>query len=175
MFSLIAVAAVLFLILGWWRNLPGMYHVILARHLFSQFFFAEKRAAPLDLRGPVVTHHRCWLDDCDWNFHMNNASYFRYMDYGRIELIWRSGLFSLARRKGYLVALGGVSLQYRRELRPFQNFMVHTETRGWDKKWLFIHATFSVRGKDGQQVTAASGVMKVVLKNKREDVPVSKL
>lgn len=162
--------ALLFLAAGYWRSLPLSYHIIVFCRIVSQSFALFGKRRRLTLGDEVVTTHRCMLDDCDWNWHMNNAAYLKYMDFGRIEMLWHSGLILLARRRNWLVGIGGISIQYRREIKPFEKFQIKTQVRGWDAKWLFLHFTFLVE-RNGAVVTAATGFVKVVTKNKREDVP----
>ena len=41
-----------------------------------------------------IVYSICWSTDLDINWHMNNARYFRELDFGRIDYWLRSGLYS---------------------------------------------------------------------------------
>ena len=83
-----------------------------------------------------------WPWNCDiWNFHLNNGDYLYLMDLGRIQMTWRLGLFRLFLKLKCRPVVGGSKVRYLKSLLPFQKFLLHTQVKGWDDKWLYIEHT----------------------------------
>lgn len=64
------------------------------------------------------------------------------------------------------MALGGLVIQYRKQLTLFQSYSVHTELHSWDSKWFYLRQKFISGGKVHAVVFA-----KLVIKRGRNDVP----
>lgn len=95
--------------------------------------------------------------DVDWWGHLNNARYNRYLEYARYHWLIRSGLGKKIRKLGVVWGLGGVSVRFRRELRPFQTFYVVTKLGGWDDCARSIYMeqfieTVELNNKNGKEV-----------------------
>jgi acyl-CoA thioesterase FadM len=93
------------------------------------------------LRFHVMPH------DLDFNLHVNNARYLSLMDLGRVDLLNRMGMLSLAFRGRWIPILGGVNIRYYRPLFLFQGFDLVTRIVGWDAKWFFLEQRFEREGK----------------------------
>ena len=61
-----------------------------------------------------------------------------YLDLGRIDLLIRHGYFFRAIRKGYYPVVSGQALKYKRSLRLFQTFEVHSHFRHCGEKWGYM-------------------------------------
>ena len=121
-------------------------------------------ASPL---GPCRTPLRVRPTDLDPLGHVNNGVYFSIFDLGRVELILRSGLYQRFRRRGWYAVVTAETGTFRRELRAFRRFDLHTEVLGWDERHLYFqhrivsggrlatNAVVQVRflSRDGQRVT----------------------
>ncbi len=81
-----------------------------------------------------VLKGRVWITDLDVNIHMNNARYLAVMDLGRFDHLLRSGLLRMFIRKRWQPLLGAVQVRFRRALRPFEAFTVHSRFVGWDDR-----------------------------------------
>ena len=81
-----------------------------------------------------VLKGRVWLTDLDFNIHMNNSRYLAVMDLGRFDHVLRTGLMRMFIRKRWQPLLGAVSVRFRRALKPFEAFTVHTRFVGWDDR-----------------------------------------
>ena len=81
-------------------------------------------------------------NDLDSYGHMNNGRYLTLMDLGRLDLIVRTGMGRVARQNQWNPLVGSVQIEYRKSLRPFQSFEVHTRVIGWDKKWFYMEQLF---------------------------------
>ncbi|MFC6488926.1 thioesterase family protein [Nitratireductor sp. GCM10026969] len=75
---------------------------------------------------------RCLPSDIDMNFHLNNARYMMLADVGRMDIFFRSGLISTARRKGWGPLLGGLQVAYVREIRLWQRFEIVSTLETWE-------------------------------------------
>jgi acyl-CoA thioesterase FadM len=75
---------------------------------------------------------RCLPSDIDMNFHLNNARYMMMADLGRMDIFFRSGLISTARRQGWAPLLGGLQVSYVREIRLWQRFEIVSSIETWE-------------------------------------------
>ena len=101
-----------------------------------------------------VSHHRCWPHDVDFNMEMNNGRILTIYDLGRIPAAARAGLLGVMRRNKWGFAMAGASVRYRRRLRPFESFTMHTQCVGRDAR--FFYVTQSMWKKNGE---AASNIL----------------
>ena len=101
-------------------------------------------------------------------------------------------------KAGLIIALGGVAVNFRKEIKPFENFEVWTRILSWDAMWLYVVSHFVKPGtarvggytlqpwkkgkrssgeEDGKGVTGAkpvvfaSGIAKYVAKKGRLTIP----
>ncbi len=107
------------------------------------------RLAPLPRIGPLETD-RVRLHvlpmDIDFNLHLNNARYLNAMDYGRMRLLARSGLFDSFLRSGWKAVVGAVWMTYRRSLPLFARYELATRLVCWDERWFYMEQTFTRAG-----------------------------
>lgn len=122
------------------------------------------RCSPL---GPNGLPLRVRPGDLDPLGHMNNGVYFSIFDLGRIELMVRSGMWKRFRERGWYGVVTAETGNFRRELRPFRRFHLHTEVLGWDERHLYFQhrivsggrlctsAVIQIRflSRDGQRIT----------------------
>ncbi len=90
---------------------------------------------------------RVWPNDLDFNFHVNNGRYLALADIARIHWFARTGLLAVARRYKSYPVVGDVVAKFRRDLRAFQTFEIHTRLIGWDRKWGFLEHRFVRNGR----------------------------
>ncbi|KAJ1558388.1 hypothetical protein HK096_001487 [Nowakowskiella sp. JEL0078] len=95
-----------------------------------------------------VNHFRVWLDDVDYNLHMNNGRYASRVDLSRFQFgakWFYTGDSDPERvKKGY-VATGGTNFFFKKELKPLEKFIVQTRLLTWNAKWMFLEHRFLVR------------------------------
>jgi len=115
-----------------------------------------------------VLRFRCWPNDLDMNFHMNNGRYLTLMDLGRLQLIVRLGLLKDVVKHLWMPVLGEAHIRFRRPLKPFQSFELKTRIVSWDEKWVYIEQKFVSKGE-----LIAIGHVKGLLKTKKHSVPTS--
>ncbi len=99
----------------------------------------RKAVAPL---ATTVVRMRVWPLDLDLNRHVTNGRYFTLADIGRMDYVLRSGAFRVALRHKAVPIVGDTWGKFRRELRLFESFEIHTRMLGWDQKWSFMEHRF---------------------------------
>lgn len=99
----------------------------------------------IDSRVPLL--------DCDYNLHKSNSTYFTDFDVARLHLLVclvSSGMVKTGRELGngarVGIALGAVSCNFRREIKPYEAFEVWTRVLAWDQKWLYTISHFVKKG-----------------------------
>ena len=108
-----------------------------------------------------------WPNDCDLNFHLNDGRYISLAGLGRVDLIARTGLLRIARKRGWFPVVGSATIRYRKSLLPFERFTLRTHLVAWDQKWFYIEHLFE-RG-DGS--IGARLIVRTVLRTKAGPVP----
>ena len=98
----------------------------------------NKRRPKLHPLDTHVSYHRCWPQDIDTYLEMNNGRILTIMDLGRTGLAQRVGLIDLLKRKRWGLTMAGVSVRYRKRIRPFAKFRVISKTAGWDHRFVYI-------------------------------------
>jgi len=121
---------------------------------------------PVSAFDTTVVPMRVWPLDLDLNRHVTNGRYFTLSDVGRMDYVLRSGAFRVALRQRALPIVGDVWGKFRRELRLFESFEVHTRMLGWDAKWSFMEHRFV---KDGRVVGVV--IMRGLFRGRQGNVP----
>lgn len=101
----------------------------------------------VDPLGPCRTPFRVLPNDLDLLGHMNNGVYFSIFDLARVDLMLRSGLFSRFHRQGWYPVVTAETATFRRSLKPFRRFEVHTRILGWDERHLYLEHRVTSGGK----------------------------
>ena len=97
--------------------------------------------------GTTVIRLRVWPLDLDFNRHVTNGRYFTLADVGRMDYVLRSGAFRVALRHKAMPIVGDVWGKFRRELKVFEAFEIHTRVLGWDDKWTVMEHRFMRKGR----------------------------
>ncbi|OOF94190.1 hypothetical protein ASPCADRAFT_171765 [Aspergillus carbonarius ITEM 5010] len=147
------------------KGLPFVWHVRLLNVLKSHILFHRPRTisittgphTPETLFYPVITTSRSPLLEIDYNMHKSNATYFTDLDINRVHLI--ASLFKNQLALGFSggelgIALGSTACVFKREIKPYQKYEIHSRVLGWDGKWLVFVSHFvkpgSGNGKGGR-------------------------
>jgi acyl-CoA thioesterase FadM len=125
--------------------------------------FRAKIEAPF---GISRLRFRCWPHDCDTNLHMNNGRYLTIADLGRTDLLLRMGLIGLVLKEGLQPMLSGAAVRYRRELKPFQRFMLESRIVCWRGTTFVMEHRF-VTGEGDDRQTAAIALVRGGLYDKK--------
>jgi acyl-CoA thioesterase FadM len=125
-----------------------------------------RASSPLISRLP----QRVSLRQIDLNRHMNQAQYATVMELGRTDLFLGNGTWAAWKAAGYNPVVAEQLLRYRRELKPFQKYVVDSRLVAVEGRFLVlehhllvgstVHATGTVKllvvGENG--VLDAEGV-----------------
>ena len=95
----------------------------------------------------------------DLNFHLNDGRYVSLSGLGRVDLMLRTGLLRRALKRGWYPVVGAVVIRYRREIRAFEKFELHSRILGWDEKWFYFEHRFEKAGEVAA-LAYARGVMR---------------
>jgi acyl-CoA thioesterase FadM len=113
----------------------------------------------VDLLATTRVSLRAWPNDLDINLHVNNGRYLALADIGRIHWFVSTGVLRVARQQKAFPVIGDAIAKFRRDLKAFQRFEIHTRMIGWDRKWGYIEHRF-VRLDRVTGVVAIGGVFK---------------
>ena len=116
-------------------------------------------APKVDLLATTRVRLRVWPNDLDINLHVNNGRYLALADIGRMHWFVRTGALAVAKQQNAFPVVGDAIAKFRRDLKVFQSFEIHTRLLGWDHKWGFIEHRF-VRQHRVIGVVAIRGVFK---------------
>lgn len=100
---------------------------------------------PHALFQPAVTSSRAPLLETDYNLHKSNSTYFSDMDASRSHLftaVIRNAIRkdSAAKKEGsrHIVALGGISCLFKKEIKPYAKYEMWSRVLCWDRKWFYL-------------------------------------
>jgi hypothetical protein len=123
--------------------------------------------------------------------HKSNSTYFTDLDVSRTALVTRLyspgvGIVSkeldkefleaskkegkrAPRRKPVSIVLGSVYCSFKREIKPYELYEVHSKVISWDKKWMYILSSFvrPARQPGGEKTLLATAISKYVVKKGR--------
>ncbi|KAM7347780.1 protein THEM6 isoform 1-T2 [Cochliomyia hominivorax] len=85
----------------------------------------------------------CLTNDIDTLlYHMNNARYFRELDFARVDFYERTNLYRTILAKGGSVFQGAATIRYRRFIRPFHRFNIISRIIYWDDQSVYMEHRF---------------------------------
>ncbi len=131
-----------------------MYPVI---RMMKEIIIA-RRAGPLDPLGTNVTHHICWPQDIDIFMELNNGRTLTLYDLGRVPMAVRIGFDKVLKQRKWGLTIAGSSVRYRRRIRPFQKFTMHSRLIGWDDKFMYLDQSMWSKGQCTSQALLRSAV-----------------
>ncbi|PIE16060.1 MAG: thioeseterase [Rhodobacterales bacterium] len=114
--------------------------------------------ADLQVGDVHVSHHICWPWDLDFWFELNNGRTLTLYDLGRLPLASRLGLIKAMRQQKWGLTVAGVSVRYRRRLRMFQKFEIHSRALGWDERFLYLEQSIWTRNHCANQALYRTAV-----------------
>lgn len=131
------------------------------------------------------------LLEIDYNLHKSNSTYFTDLDVSRSALVSRLyspgvGIISkeldqeflaaaqkagkgVPKRKPIIIVLGSVYCSFKREIKPFELYEMHSKVIGWDRKWMYILTSFMrpASKPGGPKALLATALSKYVVKKGR--------
>ncbi|KAF1937260.1 hypothetical protein EJ02DRAFT_458860 [Clathrospora elynae] len=167
------IAAIL-LALANLKNLPFVWHLRFCRAFFYQLYLQPTPIPPHALFQPIITSTRTPFLEMDYNMHKSNSTYFSDMDISRTHLftaLIRNAIRKNNRSNGakksvvagavgategtrgtHIIALGGVSCLFKKEILPYKKYEMWTRLLCWDRKWFYL-VTHLVKPGVGQPST----------------------
>lgn len=97
-----------------------------------------RNAPPLPILGTHTSHHRCWPQDIDPWWELNNGRTLTLYDMGRIPLGERTGLHKILKANRWGMTVAGASTRYRRRVRLFARVEMRSRCIGWDARFIYI-------------------------------------
>ena len=115
---------------------------ILYIYIGSRFFWGR-----VDLAADFSRTRRVSILDCDALRYMANSKYFYYMDFIRLEILFRTKLYDNTFKKGKYPVLGSQKIIYRKPLKRWTKFDVTLVLDGWDEKWVYHRQIFTQKNE----------------------------
>ncbi|SDI37763.1 acyl-CoA thioester hydrolase, YbgC/YbaW family [Arthrobacter subterraneus] len=112
-----------------------MMHLIL-RTLWT--LFASRRRPKLSVWDSASLPLRVQLTDIDIAMHVNNGMYLALMDLGRFDLMIRSGVWRIMRRRGWTPVVNAETITFRKSLQLGQRYTIETRILGFDERAIFF-------------------------------------
>ncbi|RCH91829.1 hypothetical protein CU098_009884 [Rhizopus stolonifer] len=144
------------------KSLPFAYTVrswFLLRALIKKA--KDKKLKPDPLFSAVSQDHRCYLDDIDYNQHMNNSTYNKILDFNRIHVLY--AIFPKMMMEPDHHVFGhnaGVVTLFRKEIPPLSRYTIQSRVWSWNEKWLFVQHRFLLENG----TVACLAISKIVFK-----------
>jgi YbgC/YbaW family acyl-CoA thioester hydrolase len=85
--------------------------------------------------------------DLDLLRHVNNGMYFSYMDFGRWNMIFSSGIYDFSRSRKWYSVVAGETIRFRKSLKLWDKFTIETQVLGNDEKYFYISQVFLHKGE----------------------------
>ncbi len=110
-------------------------------HMILRFFFlylCRKRRPKAKFSETTEFSMRVLPIDLDFLWHVNNGVYFSYLDFGRMDMIFRNGVFDLSVKMGWYSVVAGETIKFGRSLKLWQKFTMQTQILGYDERNFFV-------------------------------------
>ncbi|MET4805884.1 thioesterase family protein [Limibacillus sp. MBR-115] len=132
---------------------------------------AARFRKPLGLFEPSVLRLRVWLNDLDFNRHMNNGRYLTVMDLGRLDMMARMGTLGGFRKRRWMPVVAAQTISFKRSLTPLERYELTTRLLCWDERFLYLEQVFAkANGK-----VAARALVRAAIVSKTRSVKTEEL
>jgi acyl-CoA thioesterase FadM len=129
-----------------------------------------RKAPALSVTEGQISTHICWPIDIDIFGELNNGRTLTLYDLGRFTMGMRVGMIKALKKNGWAMTMAGVSVRYRRRVKMFQKFTVHTRTLGRDDRFLYLHQSMWRNGE-----ATSSALYRAAITDKNGIVPTDQL
>ena len=102
---------------------------------------------PPAIDEPHISHHICWPWDLDFQMELNNGRTLTLYDLGRIPYANRVGLMRVLKEQGWMLAMAGASVRWRRRVRMFHKIEMRTAYIGRDERFFYLLQTMWRNGE----------------------------
>lgn len=114
---------------------------------FVLTFLRGRRRERVPLGETTEVIMRVMPMDIDFLMHVNNGMYLSYLDHGRMDMIFRNGMYELCRKKGWYGVVAGESIKFKKSLKLFDKFTIRTISKGHDDKYFFVQHKIICKGE----------------------------
>lgn len=115
------------------------------RSIVLNKFSKKSQAKPF--MSVVTRKFRAGLFDIDFNMHINNANYMRFMEKARWDHPVQTNTWDLMLKEKLNFIVAGIEMGYIREIPFAKQFEVQTHYLGWDEKYVYLEQRFVVADK----------------------------
>jgi acyl-CoA thioesterase FadM len=136
----------------------------------TKILLQAKFGTPLTIDKKSVLKMRVFPGDIDFYPELNNGRHLTLMDLGRMDLAMRTGLLRIAHKKKWGFAISGASVRYRRRLKAFKRFELHTQIVGLDERWFYFFQNTIRNGR-----IHSSALMRAAITSQQGLIPVKKV
>lgn len=126
------------------------------KHLVKWLLFTKEE----DILKEKTLSFRVCPTDIDYNLHLNNAKYLSFMDMGRFDLTFKSGMAKALIKNKWKVMAAAVNIIYRKQIAPFERFDLVTRVLCWDDKWFYIEQDFITKKGVAAKAIVKAGFVK---------------
>lgn len=115
-----------------------MFDIAYAIRILAIAWRHKRKGINRNIFDNFIVKGRCWPNDLDILWHMNNSRYLRDCDFGRYAFFIETGLAnSLIQRRKYgmkdsNILVSALQVQYRQSIQLGDQFQVKTNLNGWD-------------------------------------------
>ena len=106
-------------------------------YIYSRLIWSQ-----VTVNSILARNYRVGILDCEGLKYMANSRFNYYMDFIRLESMFRSSLYDNTIKKGMLAILGSQKVVYKRPLRIWSTFTVKLILEEWDEKWAYHRHIF---------------------------------
>jgi len=124
----------------------------------------------LDFTELSVLKFHVLPNDLDINMHMNNGRYNSIMDLGRVDIMLRSGIVKILFKNRWIGIVGSIHTRFRRPLKLFQAYELHSQVIFWDEKWTWIEHKIYSKNK-----LICSALVQSLVRTKKANISSSEL
>jgi len=110
-------------------------------------FFKSKKAPKLSMFDTGSVSMRATLTDIDFAGHINNGMYFSIFDLGRFDLMFRSGVWDILRKKKWTPVVQCETITFRKSVGLGKKFSQETRLLGLDEKCIYFEQRIVVDGE----------------------------
>ena len=112
------------------------------------------RMGPLAPGETHVSHTRCWPQDIDLAWELNNGRSLTLFDSGRMAVMRRAGIFALMKEKKVRVAVAGSTVTYRKRVLLWNRIEVRSTIVGTDDRFLYVEQLMLANGAPAHHLLA---------------------
>jgi acyl-CoA thioesterase FadM len=106
-----------------------------------------RRRSPLGIFDVARLPLRVRPSDLDIQRHMNNGVYLSVADFGRYDLLVRSGVWGTFQKNGWYPVVSNLTISYRKSLEPWQRYVLETRMVAADDRAIYMEQRFTVGGE----------------------------